>query len=916
MNDEPRDPLDLLGEQFLSRVRKGEALTVDAFAAEHPEHATGLRDLLPTLLLLEQAKRDRETSGTGARLASVPKLERLGEFRIVREVGRGGMGVVFEAEQESLTRRVALKVLPQASLLSGHQLERFLREAQIASRLHHTNIVPVFDSGEDEGYHYYAMQFIDGQGLDAWILQRREAAERGAIRDASHWRACARMGASVAGALAHAHEQGTLHRDIKPANLLLDAQDHVWVTDFGLAKALQNEKLTMSGDVLGTLQYMAPEQFDGHYDGRSEVYALAATLYEAIALRPAFASRTRAELIDRIRAGRCEPLSRVAPGVPRDLETIVSRAMAVGPDARYRTPEQLAEDLEAFLDDRPIAARRQSSRELFVYWCRRNRALATTGAVAVVAMLLAAVTGWSAYLVRTDALQRTEASAREARIKGELAQGNLMLAMQFFEELFDTLVGPDPLHALVSDVPSEDATAAGEESGESDAVVALRAPVDAEDLQVLQRMLEFYDRFAEKNVESSGLAVEVARAYRRVGAIHAALGDLPSAAMAYEKSLARYRMATATDVTRDQAAVFQELGQVQLLQREPLAARSSFLQSLRHLERDGADTSRSAGLLTARGHYLASSAWLLEFRGGRRWPPTGPSGRLPRPDAPPSQRDRPRPNAVDDPRPADREARREEMMQRRTEAETQARRHLEAAQQMLLELPVDIDTRNLQARCRLTELRLVRSREQAEPLRREAIEMLEQLVVDAPQRHDIRFQLLSELMRLSGGGRRGLRRLAPQDLTHMLEHARVLVEQQPGQKPYRALRASLLSASGSARASRPGEEEAAMRELEQAAAIERDLIQQVPDDVGYALQLFETLRRSCRVHLQQGRVEQAKACLAEALDLVAGWTGEMPVRGRFAGGLEDVGGELRTMAARVGLEERLQQLREQLRRRR
>ena len=226
-----RDPVDLLVELFLQRHRRGEPVAVQAFAAEHPAHADALLELLPTLLALEQMKREKESSaGSGRSRVALPKLERLGDFRIVGELGRGGMGVVFEAVQESLGRRVALKVLPQASLLTGSQLQRFRREAQIAAQLHHSNIVPVFGSGESDGYHWYAMQYIGGESLDRW-RQRQAAAKpasSGAWRDRARF--VAHVGVEAASALHYAHGLGTLHRDVTPATLRLEHEDPVWVT--------------------------------------------------------------------------------------------------------------------------------------------------------------------------------------------------------------------------------------------------------------------------------------------------------------------------------------------------------------------------------------------------------------------------------------------------------------------------------------------------------------------------------------------------------------------------------------------------------------------------------------------------------------------------------------------------------------
>ena len=338
-------------------------------------------------LALEDVKRDRASSGSGQQRVSLPKMERLGDFRIERELGRGGMGVVFEAVQESLDRRVALKVMPQASLLTGNQLERFRREAQIAARLHHTNIVPVYGSGESDGYHWYAMQFIQGQSLDRWRETQSAQPPQGSGQWGSRARFVARIGAAAASALHCAHGLGTLHRDVKPGNFLLDHEDNLWVTDFGLAKALESEGLTNSGDLLGTLQYMAPEQFAGSYDVRSEVYALGVTLYEMLTLQPAFRGRHRSELMERVREQKLEPLQRSCPDVPQDLAVIIGKAMARDPRDRYQDAQALQQDLEAFLEDRPIMARRPSTLSLVLRWCRRNRGMSA----AIVAASLAIV---------------------------------------------------------------------------------------------------------------------------------------------------------------------------------------------------------------------------------------------------------------------------------------------------------------------------------------------------------------------------------------------------------------------------------------------------------------------------------------------------------------------------------------------
>jgi serine/threonine protein kinase/WD40 repeat protein/Tfp pilus assembly protein PilF len=359
-------------------------------------------------------------------------LERLGDFRILREVGQGGMGVVYEAEQESLGRHVALKVLPRQALLKGTYVERFRREAKAAARLHHTNIVPVFGTGEADGVPFYAMQFIRGEGLDKVLddlrrLRRQPAPDTAASGEASaaaglltgrfsladaataeappsgtpsgscsalsasgphadYHRGVARVGLQVAEALAYAHRQGILHRDVKPSNLLLDQQGTVWVTDFGLAKAEGADDLTQTGDIVGTLRFMAPERFDGKSLPQSDVYALGATLYELLTLRPAFDDANKGRLIDKVLHEPPAPPRRLDAHLPRDLETVVLKCLAKDPAERYASAEALAEDLRRFLADRPIQARRTPWQERTWRWCRRNPALA--GSLSTVALLL------------------------------------------------------------------------------------------------------------------------------------------------------------------------------------------------------------------------------------------------------------------------------------------------------------------------------------------------------------------------------------------------------------------------------------------------------------------------------------------------------------------------------------------------
>jgi serine/threonine protein kinase/WD40 repeat protein len=493
--DSPAITVEALAEEFLQRRRRGERPRVAEYLERYPHLADEIRAFFPVLGLVEDFKPDTQDRSGGPDHSSALEpdrpLGRLGDYRILRQVGRGGMGVVFEAEQVSLGRHVALKVLPGHALLDPRYLQRFRREARAAARLHHSNIVPVYGVGEEGGLHYYVMQFIQGLGLDEVItelcrlrhprgtdatpppppgtaappsaeLSAADAA-RGLLMgsfpgsapltgktsspaasgvlsssaihlpgqdESSHlsesgrpyWQSVARIGAQVADALAYAHSQGVLHRDVKPANLMLDTQGTVWVTDFGLAKvAADEDHLTETGDVIGTVRYMAPEAFAGPGDARGDVYGLGLTLYELLTLRPAFEEKDRRRLLDNIMDGTLSPPRKLNPAVPRDLETIVLKAIARDPAQRYATSAELAEDLRRFLADRPIRARRVSLREQVWRWCRRNPVVATLGAsVALLVVTVAVVSSVAAVRLEHEQgqtlaqLQRAEKAEQEA----------------------------------------------------------------------------------------------------------------------------------------------------------------------------------------------------------------------------------------------------------------------------------------------------------------------------------------------------------------------------------------------------------------------------------------------------------------------------------------------------------------------
>jgi serine/threonine protein kinase/WD40 repeat protein len=450
-----------LADEFAERLERGERPDPDEFAGRYPEYASVIRQVLSCLNLVRLST----PSPTGPRAVEGELAGVLGDYRLIREIGRGGMGVVYEAEQISLRRRVALKVLPFASALDQRHLQRFRNEAHAAAQLHHTSIVPVYAVGFERGVHFYAMQFIDGHSLADVIrdlheqdhpgLKQRpasapksdqapngaaaETAEKaGALstelsaRGPGYFRTIARLGIQAAEALEYAHQHGVIHRDIKPANLLVDNAANLWVADFGLAQVRGDARLTMTGDLLGTLRYMCPEQALGQReatDHRGDVYSLGITLYELLTLQPAFPGNDRKELIRQIAFEEPKPPRKVNRHVPAELETIVVKAIAKVPGERYASAQQLADDLRRYLDDRPITARRPTVLQRVRKWVRRHFAVVTTATVCVVValMITAAVLTVSNIEVRTALNDRTNALQKEteASVAREIALENL-----------------------------------------------------------------------------------------------------------------------------------------------------------------------------------------------------------------------------------------------------------------------------------------------------------------------------------------------------------------------------------------------------------------------------------------------------------------------------------------------------------
>jgi serine/threonine protein kinase len=577
-------------QQYLATLEAGIIPDRLKFLESHPQISQELAACLDGLEFVHGAAAGLhapESAGMWTGEEALPGYP-LGDFRIIRQIGRGGMGVVYEAEQLSLGRRVALKVLPFAAAFQPRYLQRFKHEAQAAAHLHHSNIVPVHAVGSERGVHYYAMQYIEGQGLDQVIRDRRRRSanphtaenpaspgsapaapnERASLPatmspsrsdetvpavatvvthtagtfsgNCGYHRVVAQLGIQAAEALAYAHSEGVIHRDIKPANLLLDAQGRLWITDFGLALFHGDAGLTLTGDLLGTLRYMSPEQALAKPEGvdcRTDIYSLGVTLYELVTLQPAFAGHNREHLLRQIAWEEPTAPRRLDKTIPTELETILLKAMAKEPAQRYESAQELAEDLRRFLENQPIRARRPSLAQRLTMWTRRHRALvrvaAATLVVASVAMIAGLALLWHQKRQTVAALQ-SEAEQRQR------AEQNWQLALKALNTIY--------LQTAERQFPRD----------------PLR---EREDRELLAQALQFYEDFVSANRPHQAVRSETAEAYLRVGEIHKRLGRPRQAEDAFRRSLALLEELVAEHPAnpkyrRDQATVLHRLAAI------------------------------------------------------------------------------------------------------------------------------------------------------------------------------------------------------------------------------------------------------------------------------------------------------------------------------------------------------------------
>jgi serine/threonine protein kinase/tetratricopeptide (TPR) repeat protein len=539
-----------LVEHLSARIKAGEMVDPDTLAHDYPDHADDIRRLLPAIRVMAELSRASENELQFVTTEGLDGVESLGDYFLIREIGRGGMGIVYEAKQRSLNRSVALKVLPFAATLEAKQLQRFKNEALAAASLRHDHIVHVYGVGCERGVHYYAMEFIDGHTLaqiiptihghhsptspegDGRGVENSVGAtpphptaptvpvaalttEMSGPKSKAFYRTVARLIAAAADALEYAHALGIVHRDIKPGNLMVDATGKLWVTDFGLAKMASpgceaGGGVTMSGDLLGTLRYMAPEQAlakHGLVDHRADIYALGATLYELLTGRPAVAATERAEVLRQIAFEEPTPPRKIDRSIPVELETITLKALAKCPQDRYATAGEIAEDLRLHIADKPIKAKPPTVVQRVAKWIRRHRAVAIGGALTAVV--------FSATLIAASAVSiwfavAADRARRSADDQHHLADARFAQARDAVNDMYT-----DVAEKWLEDEP------------------------EMEDVQrrFLFKALAFYERAAAEGHTDRHGRFDRAIAFDRVGRIYDKFGEYPQAEAAYGRAI-------------------------------------------------------------------------------------------------------------------------------------------------------------------------------------------------------------------------------------------------------------------------------------------------------------------------------------------------------------------------------------------